>query len=269
MLILQRLTPSLVALATIGLLVISSGQQLEASESWQIEEFPLPSVGAGPTDLAMDSQGYLWITEAGTDALARLIPSLATPGTSAGITEYPASPGSWPQHVTIAPDRTVWFSERLGNAVGALLPGATTITEFLLPTPDAQPVGIAVDGDGNIWYSASVAGTIGRFISPTTFLDYPLPTSDSYPQGLVVDAQGNVWAAESAVDQIALLIPSQMTITEFSLPTVGAYPTHLTVDSHGAIWFSENGSDRIGRLIPATGAMVAARGQWASRPGRG
>jgi len=39
---------------------------------------------------------------------------------------------------------------------------AGTFTEFALPTKNATPIGIALGGDGNLWFAEKAADKIGR-----------------------------------------------------------------------------------------------------------
>ena len=52
----------------------------------------------------------------------------------------------------------IWFTETRGHKLGRLANGK--MAEFALPREDARPFGIAVDGEGNVWY-ADLAGKLG------------------------------------------------------------------------------------------------------------
>ena len=52
------------------------------------------------------------------------------------------------------------------------------ITEFPVPTPDAQPYGIVEGPDGTIWFTEAGANRIGR-INPTTHVIQEFPIDSS------------------------------------------------------------------------------------------
>ena len=61
--------------------------------------------------------------------------------------------------LAVAPDGTVWFTELREHKLGRLRDG--NLIELQLPRDDARPFGVAVDGEGSVWYT-DLTGWLGR-----------------------------------------------------------------------------------------------------------
>ena len=116
------------------------------------------------------------------------------------IREIPIpTPFSNPTTIGAGPDGRVFFTERLGNKVGAIAPDGT-LTEYPIPTANAQPGGIVTGPDGLLYFTEQVAGKIAR-MNPdgTGFVDFPTLTASS-PTSITADTtstDGGVWFIHS------------------------------------------------------------------------
>src|SRR5581483_5976042 len=72
----------------------------------------------------------------------------------AQITEFSSgiTPGSSPAQITLAADGNLWFTEQGNNAV-ARITTAGAVTEFMLPTTDNGPFGIASGPNGLLFFT--------------------------------------------------------------------------------------------------------------------
>ncbi len=76
------------------------------------------------------------------------------------------------------------------------------ITEFPIPTPDSQPVGIKVGPDGNLWFTEQG----GNKIPPDGVItEFPIPTPNSTPFGITAGPDGNLWFSEFIGNKIGRL----------------------------------------------------------------
>lgn len=121
--------------------------------------------------------------------------------------------------------------------------------EFQLPSPNSQPYGIALGGDGNMWF-AEGANRIGRITPAGTITEFPIPTAASQPLFLALGADGNIWFTESAGNQIGRVTPSGV-IDEFPLPNAASLPFAIAAGPDNALWFTEQAGNRIGRITTA------------------
>ena len=76
---------------------------------------------------------------------------------------------------------------------------------------DAGPLGIAVDGAGNVWSAnyfgnslVELAGSTAAVISPSQGYGLDAPLNEPY--GLAIDASGNLWVANSDANTITQFV---------------------------------------------------------------
>ena len=123
------------------------------------------------------------------------------------------------------------------------------ITEYLLPTADGHPYGIAAGPDGNLWFTSQNA--IGRITPTGAITEYRLPTAASFliQGGIAAGPDGNMWFTEPAVRAIGRITPTGV-ITEYPLPTPNTMPRSIVAGPDGNMWFTETWGPGIGRITP-------------------
>lgn len=167
-----------------------------------------------------------------------------------------------PAQIVVSSDNKIWWAEEGTHNLGRLDPavGAGSITHF--PTGlGTGPIGVAMGGDGNIWYSGGT--TVGR-ISLTGGPPSTGPPSINVGLGSVqqlgTDSQGNVWYVNSTQSQVAYIDMSTFTVHTFGpVPTLGSLTpiSGLALGADNAMYFTEQGGTtrQIGRVTtPANGA---------------
>ena len=129
--------------------------------SGELTEFPLPQGnGSGsPYQIAVGPDRNLWFIEylpSGDGRIGRLTPS-------GRLTEFVAPGARGLQWIAAGPDNALWFTA--ADVIGRItLSGAVSV--FTIPTYRAQPVGIAMGPDKNMWFAEAfggVGGDIGVF----------------------------------------------------------------------------------------------------------
>src|SRR4029079_16260640 len=123
-----------------------------------------------------------------------------------------------------------------GNRIGRMQPSGA-ITEFLLPTPGAGPLGINVGPDGALWFTEFNAGKIGRINRFGDVTEYSIPTPGSLPAGIVTGADGNLWFTEyngNKIGKITLAAaPMVPTVVEFyNAPLDNYFITATDAEQH-------------------------------------
>src|SRR5437763_802012 len=115
----------------------------------------------------------------------------------------------------------------LGFAVAALLSAlparSQTISEFPLPNPSSGPRSIVFGSDGNLWFTESSAGAIGRSTPEGAVTEFPLPSSDSQPWRIAAGPDGALWFTELLGNRIGR-ITVDGAIEEFEIPTPKSLP---------------------------------------------
>jgi streptogramin lyase len=136
-----------------------------------------------------------------------------------------------------------------GRALGGT---AGRVTEFVLPTADSRPYQITAGPDGNLWFTESNKGTVGKITPSGVITEYHIRKS-SGPYGITTGPDGNIWfterypLGESGDTYIGKLTPDGQ-LTEYRVPTSFAQPWDITTGPDGALWFTEEDVDLIGRV---------------------
>ncbi len=157
----------------------------------------------------------------------------------------PGSPGGLTEMVPVS--YTTWyFTEFDANRIGMLsLDGQ--FREFVVPTPDSGPRGIAYGYISNaLWFTEFKAGKIGKLTFDGTFTEYVIPSPQSAPWG-IADIGGEIWFTESAANKIGR-VNKDGSITEVLIPTKNASPRGIALSPNNELCFAEFGADQIGCL---------------------
>ena len=167
-------------------------------------EFPTPTAGSTPLDVAVAPNGIVWFTE-GFDGrvdgqLGRLNPVTGI------ITEIDVK--GLPREINIASDGAVWFTERFPTqtepqAVGRLDP-ATNAVKLFQVGGGPEDIAPAAD-DGSMWFTRSDAGNIARITPAGVITAQSKPVKGSEPFGITVARDGNPWFTMLSADKIATL----------------------------------------------------------------
>ena len=162
--------------------------------------------GSFPWGTAFDSSGRVWVTLPGCD-LAPSCPSTTPPGKLA----------------LFDPNAQNW------------------VTVVSLPAGYGQPVFVAVDHSGKVWFTMPVTNTIGLYDPvSTTVAQWAVPTPSAGPWGIAIDSKGTVWFTEHYTNQIGSFDPNSQTFHEIATPAANSQPYGITVDASDNIWFTEN-----------------------------
>jgi len=176
-----------------------------------------------PWGMAVDSaRGFMWVAEPGCE------PKPKCPATTAGILGQYA------------------FSD------------SSLIQNFNEPSGYSSPLFVAVDKDGNVWFTQPDTDAIGEFdIQSQNWNEWPLK-SGSAPFDLIFDSAGNLWFTEFGSNKIGFFNLQTNQLVENAVPTPNSNPYGITVDSGGTMWFTENapGVDQIGSFTPTPSGTV-------------
>ncbi len=127
------------------------------------------------------------------------------------------------------------------------------LSEFPVPTANAQLQGIVTGPDGNLWVAERSANAIARVTPSGSVTEFPLPNAGSAPFWLAVGSDGALWFTEISGNRIGRMTVDG-SLTEYSVPTAASQPTGIVAGPDGALWFTERTGNRIGRIT--TGGVV-------------
>ena len=218
----------------------------------------------GPAGVAVDRAGNMYVADYGSQAIRKITPA----GVVTTLAGSASVGGNW--GVTGSADGT-------GSAA-----------RF------NQPLGVAVDGVGNVYVGDTGNGTI-REVTPagvvTTLAGNPgnLGSADgtgsaarfNQPEGVAVDGVGNLYVADRSNHTIRKITPAGLVTTLAGSPgqpgsAVGTSsvvrfngPRYLAVDGSGNVYVADTGNDRIvkgvpppaSNLVPGNYPLAALAGQ--------
>lgn len=145
--------------------------------------------------------------------------------------------------------------------IGKLAAGSTTPVFYTLPNITGnQPIFVALDATGKVWFTTPNNSMIGEF-DPTTsqFVGQWAVTAGSGPWDLTFN-NGKIWYTEHLVSSIGEFDPTTHTHQDFATPTANTNPYGITANdpvNGNLIWFTENNSSvaRIAVLDTTTNAI--------------
>lgn len=132
------------------------------------------------------------------------------------------------------------------------------ITEFILPMPCSQPVGLVADNDNNVWIAAVWAGSLLVFDpdSNNFIKNISLPNWDFHGSfGSIIwdmkfDGNGNLWFTDQQSNSIWKYLLKANKFERYIIPTNNSYPVSIVFDSKDRVWFTEIFGKKLGLLDP-------------------
>jgi streptogramin lyase len=182
------------------------------------------SAGVGyPWGIAVDGSGKIWFAEPGCDF-------------------RPTCPADTPP-----------------GQIGELNPATGDVQFHALPAiPGNQPIFLAFDDAGELWFTTPNNSMIGEF-SPSSgqFVGQWPVTTGSGPWNLTA-ANGKLWYTEYFVSAIGEFDPASHAHQDFQTPSANSFPYGIAA-SGGQVWFTENNSsvDRVGVLDTTNGNAIS------------
>lgn len=185
----------------------------------------------------------LWFTEQGAaPGVAQMLLGSHT------VKEFPI-PGSSPTFITSGPlQNTLVFSDPGQNKMGQITTTGT-VTEWSIPTANANPLGLAVGPDQKVYFAENSASKIGVLDPSTgTITEIPTLTPNAGPTMVTLGNDGALWITENNVAKLARLTTSGV-MTEYSLaPATSATALQWGVDNN--IYFADPAQNKIGQFVP-------------------
>ena len=228
--------------------------QVQAPSGEHVTWVGAPAVGAGDS---------IWMADGGRNRRWFQFDTKAEK-----FTVYPA-----PQGITgniggntmrVHPDgKTVWSSN--GNRMIGLNIASKEFAAYPIPSWEktkkpAGSYGVAISGDGKVWFAERDANLIGRLDPTTGKMDEfkvpgedQLPKPGSVPRRMGADAEGNIWLGLHETGKLVKIDYKTTKMTVLDPPTKNSAPYSVAADpKRNWIWASEQTSDKIARYDPKT-----------------
>ena len=198
--------------------------------------YPETDTLSGPFDIAVDTDGYLWITNADGNSITRIDhfgnPVFQTVPGCCGLSD--------PRGIAIDSFGNVWAANLTGNPGGSVTLldpyGENAAGSPFRDGGLVGPWGIAIDGDDNVWVTDFQAGALvnlcgvrrgncpgglvaGEAISPPT--GYDGGGALQHVTDLAIDSSGNVWVLNNVNDLESCLRMSEEGCMQVSTECAG------------------------------------------------
>lgn len=222
---------------------------------------PIPPAVSKPTahTITVGPQDQVWVPDSANNRLVQYDPKTQQ------FTMYPAPkpPGRGnfsANTIAFHPDGTMWMTQEGSNTVAHLEPKTKQFTYYPVPSgvranKTVAPYGIAIDGNGWIWFAEHDASKIGQVDSKTgEITERDTPTPNSRPKRMGTDGNGNVWFGEwGSVGKLGIIDYRTSQITEYPTPTQYSGLYSVGIDRmRNHIWASEFFAAKLARFDPRT-----------------
>ncbi|HEX4490277.1 MAG TPA: S8 family serine peptidase [Acidimicrobiia bacterium] len=206
---------------------------------------------SGPSSITSRPDGALWFVNATYPNYS--VGRIATDGT---ITRFTDPSINGPGQITTGPDGNLWFTN-LGPprsaSVGSIgrITTAGVVTSYTADGKVYQPVGIAVGGDGALWFTQGDApGRIGR-ITTAGEISYIYDPSILTAGQMASGPDGAVWFTDgggpSLGDESVDRLSMNGVATRFTDPSLER-PSGIVTGPDGNVWTANFDSKTIGRF---------------------
>jgi streptogramin lyase len=209
----------------------------------------------------IDAHGIMWVPDGPNnrwlsfDTKTEKFIAYAWPRNMAG--------GAGGNSMTLHPDGTIWATGA-NKEVRMLDPGSATFKAYPSPSAKGSPApgayGLAVAGDGSVWWAEDEADKMAR-VDPATgkVEEFKIPDvgGHAFPRRMNTDANGDLWVALWDASKLMKIDYKTKEMTVYTPPSKTGGNYSVVVDKkNGYIWVSEHQVDKIARFDPKTQEWV-------------
>ena len=137
-------------------------------------------------------------------------------------------------------------------APAATTPPPGTISEYTVPTSNADVTNITVGPDGNLWFleSLSSGSKIGKITTGGAITEYSFPSSVQFPGSIITGPDKNLWVTDEANHLISVT-----TAGSFNVYSAAGMVMELTIGPDNNLWGPEFSTNMLDAYSTA-GALV-------------
>lgn len=193
--------------------------------------YPMPTTGAGPHSVWVDSRGNFWYTYfASSGKIARF--ELATKH----FTEWEPLAGFSGYGIVVDRQDRVWAVGLHTPAIFMYNQETTEWKSYAMSNPARRPT---IDSNGKVWAAHYFGNAITR-VDPVTgeVTEYKLPLKDGNPYDLWPDEDDNLWVENGIYNSLVKFDQQSETFTYFPFPEYRAHTPKLDRDADGTLWFT-------------------------------
>jgi virginiamycin B lyase len=144
----------------------------------------------------------------------------------------------------------VWYTDFNNDSLWRYDVPSGEFTQFVVPTPDANPFDVAVDANGIVWFTeAGALAAIGR-LDPADGTFTETPVTGSSPRHIAIASDGKVWFTDRFSHRVGYLDPSNDQVSQFDTLTPNAGPQDIAAAEDGSVWFTQARVGNVARITP-------------------
>jgi DNA-binding beta-propeller fold protein YncE len=211
-----------------------------------------------PEDVALDSQGDVYIADSGDSAIKEWL------ATTQVVNTLVSSGLSSPYGVALDSHGNVYIADSKDNEIKEWNLSNQTVT-VLVGSGLSTPFGIAVDSSGNIYFSDSGHNSIKEWVASSGTVS-TLASGLSSPRGIAVDAQGNVYVADTGNNEIKEWNAVTKAVTVLVSSGLSG-PSGVAVDTEDNVYIADTGNNAIKRWSPSTTTVTTLVSSGIKSPG--
>ena len=245
----------------------------------------------GPSGIAADASGNLFVADAGSDIIRKITPG-GVVTTIAGVDSASFADGAalsaaffHPVGVAVDAAGNVYIADAGNDLIRLLTAGGTVSTlagtintgASTQLSPFNNPTGVAVDGAGNVYVAdylsnnilaVNKAGTVTTYAGPDSVFGPGAANGPAvsatfyYPNSVALDAANNLYVSDGVNNLIRKITPAGVVSTfagsgvAGAVDSTGVYasfngPAGLAVDAAGNVYVADSNNNLIRKITPA------------------
>ena len=223
-----------------------------------VTEYDLPRKVIEPHDVMLDSDGMIWYSSFGEQAVGRMDPQTGK------LSEFniPIQKPGWPTGelgLEADPDGNLWFGMTFQGGIAKFDRKTETFRVFNAPAEfnkDMTQINMAApqasNADGKVWSQNNGFAVIHRYDVATGATETFQPFKDAKEgenhniYDVIPDPKNNAYFTDFANEHIGRVDAKTGQIQLWQTPTKGSAPRRGQMDGEGRIWFGEYKGNRIG-----------------------
>ena len=232
-----------------------------APKVWQFslvsQEFKAHSFdGAVTTFLTQDKEGKIWFSDPGRNQIGFINPETEEITTKTLPKVAPTMDDNTATFILSDFEGNIWVPIINKDKILKYSPDSDSFEEISLKK-QSLPFTLAIDNDGQIWFTATGSGKIG-FINPQNneITEFSRDPPLKGPEALIFDEQGNLWIAEHTGVAITKFNPILETFEQITVPDSEALPFGMAFDRYDNVWFAQHVTDNLAVYDPHNNYLI-------------
>jgi streptogramin lyase len=197
----------------------------------------------GPTDVAVDATGDVWVTNNDNNSIGEFSPVGAALSPAGG---YTGGGVTSPNSLAIDQAGNIWITNQGTTTISKYVPGTGFVGTGFTGGGLNNPWGLAIDPSGNVWVANLGNNSISEFNSSGTAFSSTGYTGGGLndPIAIAIDPRPVIWVANHGNGSISEFFTSGVPISPSGGITGGGTddPLGVAIDSSGNIWFGNEGN---------------------------